>query len=181
MSSAPSARTSERLPCGRPAPRSGGASKADLREPRLEKFARRLDAHVLAEGLKRSDIRHRILEVIVRDARHFRVADFLPLLQKRYPEIGRATVYRALPVLVASGVLQEGPRDSAGQIFYELADGHHHDHIVCLDCHEIFEFHDDQIESRQKRITDKMGFAPADHRHVIYVHCRKLPPSKRAP
>ncbi len=115
-----------------------------------------------------------MLETIVYEARHFRVQDLLARLGRRHPEVGQATLYRNLPILVESGILQEGPTDADGQTFYEAAHEEHHDHIVCVDCRRIFEFHDEAIESRQVSVAKRLGFAPRDHRHVIYASCEYL-------
>jgi Fur family ferric uptake transcriptional regulator len=67
--------------------------------------------------------------------------------------------------------------DSDGQVFYELCEmesDEHHDHIVCMDCRRIFEFHDEGIEARQAQISKEMGFVAEKHTHVIYAKCQYL-------
>jgi Fur family ferric uptake transcriptional regulator len=159
----------ESLPCGRPLP------KKEKNPPELKRLLEgallRLENFVLKQNLNRSEARAKILEVIVKESRHFSTQDLLDRLQERYPEVGRATVYRNLPILVQSGLIVEGPTDADGQIHYELADDEHHDHIMCLDCKRIFEFHDDSIEARQASISKKMGFTVKEHRHVVYASC----------
>ncbi|MGZ3707544.1 MAG: transcriptional repressor, partial [Bdellovibrionota bacterium] len=54
---------------------------------------------------------------------------------------------------------------------YEPVDEEHHDHIICVDCGEIFEFHDDQIESQQSQVAREMKFEEVRHRHVVYARC----------
>lgn len=160
------------LPCGRPMPSDEGPRNVtDLRE-QLAQMMARLDRYVAEKKLNRSDARGKILETIVFEARHFRPHDLLAHLQKRFPRVGKATLYRNLPVLVESGVIQEGPTAPGGQILYELADAEHHDHIVCLDCQKIFEFHDDAIEKRQEATAQKLGFSVTGHRHVVYASCK---------
>lgn len=161
--------------CGRPpsapkerlAPEGGKQGAAAL----YAQLKDRLRAYVLSNRLNQSEAREKILETIVTEARHFRPLDLVDRLRARHPEIGRATLYRNLPILVASGVLQEGPTDPTGQCFYELTDSEHHDHLVCLDCGKIFEFHDATIEKRQESISRALRFAPESHRHVIYARC----------
>jgi Fur family ferric uptake transcriptional regulator len=159
----------EKLPCGRALPKKE-TNSADLKHL-LKGALDRLEKFVLKRNLNRSEARAKILEVIVKESRHFRTQDLLDRLQERYPEVGRATVYRNLPILVESGLIVEGPTDADGQIHYELADDEHHDHIMCLDCKRIFEFHDDSIEARQASISKKMGFTVKEHRHVVYASC----------
>jgi Fur family ferric uptake transcriptional regulator len=158
------------LPCGRPIP----ADQHSV-ESLLEKLKARLEKYGVEKDLNRSEAREKILETIVNESRHFRSLDLLVRLGKRYPEVGKATLYRNLPIFVESGILKLGPTDSDGQIFYELAEDdaeEHHDHIVCLDCKRIFEFHDEVIEARQSQISKELGFAAKKHTHVIYAACK---------
>ena len=162
--------SSEKLPCGRPLPKKEEKSSSELKRI-YEAAVDRLEAFVVERNLNRSEARTKILEVIVHETRHFSTQELLDKIQARYPEVGRATVYRNLPILVESGLIVEGPTDADGQIHYELADDEHHDHIMCLDCKRIFEFHDDSIEARQASISKKMGFTVKEHRHVVYAAC----------
>jgi len=170
----------KKLPCGRPAlpAKEQTPSAAGLL---LERLVIRLNAYCVEKKLNRSETREKILETIISGAQHFTALDLLERLQKQFPEIGKATLYRNLPVLVESGILQEGPHDSKGQVLYELSDDSHCDHIVCLDCRRIFEFHDDRLEKRQDKISGDLRFTPRSHRHVIFAACDYLRknPSRR--
>lgn len=157
------------LPCGRPVRKSKETS-ADSKAL-LETVTAKLKNFALEKGLNRSEAREKIVETIVYEARHFTTLDLLERLQKRFPEVGKATVYRNLPVLVESGIIKEGPMDPSGQALYELADEDHHDHIVCLDCRQIIEFHDEVIEKRQESISSSLKFLVKDHRHIIFASC----------
>lgn len=157
------------LLCGRPAP--DKKNHAALTSEHLKELISQLNNYCTEQKLNRSEAREKILEAIISESRHFTALDLLERLQKRFPEIGKATLYRNLPVLVASGVLEEGPQDNNGQTLYEITNEDHHDHIVCLDCRQIFEFHDDMIEKRQDAISSHLNFTPRDHHHVIYASC----------
>lgn len=159
------------LPCGRPLPENEVGEDADQL---FERLLKQLEGYVDEKGLNRSEARVKILETIVREARHFRAQDLLLRLQKRFPEVGKATLYRNLPILVECGLIQEGPRDPEGQTLYELAEHEHHDHIVCLDCRRIFEFHDEVIEKRQTQVAKDLHFSLKRHGHVIYAECEYL-------
>jgi Fur family transcriptional regulator, ferric uptake regulator len=159
-------------PCGRKV-------AVDSRRPKdiqklIESLRAKLEAWVGARDLKHSEARVKILHALVHHGAHFRAQDLLESLHVRYPEVGKATLYRNLPILVEAGVLQEGPVDSAGQVFYEISDDEHHDHLVCLDCHQIFEFHEKKIEDLQAEAAHRMGFSVRDHRHVVYAACEYL-------
>lgn len=155
------------LPCGRPL--KGALAHAD---PIDQGSAReRLERFVAAGSLKRSEVRHRILDVIVNEAPHFSAPELVRRVQASHPEIGAATIYRNLPVLLEAGLIQESLMTREGHKLYELSDDDHHDHIVCTDCRRIFEFHDDTIEARQEKLIRAMGFRTDHHRHVIYASC----------
>jgi Fur family ferric uptake transcriptional regulator len=69
-----------------------------------------------------------------------------------------------------------------GMAVFELNQGTHHDHIVCLDCGRVEEFVDESIEERQEAIATRLGYELRDHAMTLYGHCRKpgCPSSKGA-
>ncbi len=160
---------SQVLPCGRPLPKN--RNQPENTSSFFDSAKVKLNAFVAEKSLKRSEAREKILKTIIYEARHFRAQDLLDRLKDRYPEVGKATLYRTLPILIESGIIQEGPTDSDGQILYELTDTSHHDHIVCLDCQRIFEFHDKFIEKQQEKVSGALRFTARTHRHVIYASC----------
>lgn len=85
-------------------------------------------------------------------------------------EIGLATVYRVLNQFDEAGIVTRHNFES-GKAVFELADQKHHDHLICLDCGEVFEFRDETIEQRQKDIADKHGIHLTNHSLCIYGHC----------
>ena len=159
-------------PCGRKVPRRNDRPKDADRV--IEALEQKLEAWVEANELNRSEARVKILRAIVAQPGHFRAGDVLEPLRGLYPEVGKATLYRNLPIFVECGILQEGPVDSDGQAFYEISDDDHHDHLVCLDCHQIFEFHEEKIEDLQSQAAKRLGFSVRSHRHVVYAACEML-------
>lgn len=155
------------LPCGRPlrVPLSKASTQIAAWKEKLEHFQ-------VQEQLNRSDAREKIAEVIIANSgNHFTPQELVKEVQKLYPNIGVATVYRNIPVLVQAGIIRESLATDSGHAIYEADDEEHHDHVICLDCQAIFEFHDEEIEALQNKITTKMNFKPVRHRHVIYAHC----------
>ncbi len=168
-----SKRSNDHAPCGRPrGPIQGHEKSVKESKALLSQLQELLDVYVEANELKNSSTRGKILETIVSCGKHFTSLELLRKLSDLFPEIGKATLYRSLPVFVASGILQEGPTDENGLVLYELFETDHHDHIVCLDCKQVFEFHDDSIEAQQARVVTQMKFKVAAHRHVVYAHCQ---------
>jgi Fur family ferric uptake transcriptional regulator len=96
---------------------------------------------------------------------------FRVLLDER-SDIGLATVYRVLMQFEQAGLLTRSSFES-GKAVYELNEGQHHDHLVCLDCGKVEEFYDEEIETRQQAIATSRGFEIHDHALSIYATCTK--------
>ena len=109
-------------------------------------------------GLKATLPRLRILDLFENtDVRHLTAEDVYRLLMKEGMDIGLATIYRVLTQFEQAGLLVRHHFES-GKAVYELNQGGHHDHLVCLQCGRVEEFFDDEIEKRQKKIATERGF-----------------------
>jgi Fur family ferric uptake transcriptional regulator len=137
----------------------------------MEQWQAQLREFLTREGLKHSDQRWKIAELILQTGGHLDAQQIVERVKEKHPEIGAATVYRNLKVLCDASILKESLMDPQGRVVYELFDDHHHDHIICLDCGEIFEFHSDRIEDLQSSIARNMDFSEVRHRHVIFAKC----------
>lgn len=87
-------------------------------------------------------------------------------------EIGLATVYRVLTQFESAGLVKRHYFEG-GQSVFELNQGEHHDHIVCIHCGHIEEFYDEVIEQHQREIAAKHQFALAEHCLILYGDCRR--------
>ena len=126
-------------------------------------------------GLKATLPRLKILEVFQRgQQRHMTAEDVFRLLLSENTDIGLATVYRVLMQFEQAGILSRNHFES-GKAVYELNEGQHHDHMVCLDCGRVEEFYDPEIESRQQAVAVAKGFVIADHALSLYAHCTRKP------
>jgi Fur family ferric uptake transcriptional regulator len=124
-------------------------------------------------GLKATLPRLKILDVFQRGAqRHMTAEDVFRVLLEERSDIGLATVYRVLTQFEQAGILSRSHFES-GKAVYELNEGTHHDHMVCLDCGRVEEFYDAEIEKRQHAVANAKGFAIADHALSLYAHCTK--------
>ena len=85
-------------------------------------------------------------------------------------EIGLATVYRVLTQFEQAGLLTRNHFES-GKAVFELNEGHHHDHLVCLTCGKVEEFYDEAIEARQHAIAKERGFELQEHSLALYAVC----------
>ena len=126
-------------------------------------------------GLKATLPRLKILEVFQRGTqRHMTAEDVFRVLLEDRSDIGLATVYRVLTQFEQAGILTRSHFES-GKAVYELNEGTHHDHLVCLDCGRVEEFYDPEIEKRQNDVAKVKGFEIAEHALSLYAHCTKNP------
>lgn len=124
-------------------------------------------------GLKATLPRLKILDLFEQShKRHMTAEEVYRLLSDEGQDIGLATVYRVLTQFEQAGLLIRHHFDSDKAVF-ELNQGEHHDHLVCLQCGKVEEFYDSEIEKRQTRIAKERGFAIHDHSLQIYADCIK--------
>jgi len=126
-----------------------------------------------SSGLKATLPRIKILEIFQRsDRRHMTAEDVFKALLGEDADIGLATVYRVLMQFEQAGLLSRSNFESGKSVF-ELNEGQHHDHLVCLDCGRVEEFFDAQIEARQREVTVSRGFELQEHSLALYARCTK--------
>lgn len=127
-----------------------------------------------SSGLKATLPRIKILDVFRHhpERRHMTAEDVYKALLTEGADIGLATVYRVLTQFEQAGLLSRSNFES-GRAVYELNEGQHHDHLVCLDCARVEEFFDAQIEQRQRVVAAERGFAIQEHALALYARCTK--------
>lgn len=126
-----------------------------------------------SSGLKATLPRIKILEVFQQaQRRHMTAEDVYKALLTDGSDIGLATVYRVLMQFEQAGLLTRSNFESGKSVF-EINEGHHHDHLVCLDCGRVEEFFDGEIEQRQHAIAQTRGFDLQEHSLSLYARCVK--------
>ncbi len=124
-------------------------------------------------GLKVTLPRLKVLEILeTSKLRHMSAEDVYKAMLAMGEEIGLATVYRVLTQFEGAGLVSRLSIDG-GHAVFELEDGSHHDHLLCVRCNGIEEFVDEVIEQRQREIAKKKGFEMTDHALYIYGICKK--------
>ena len=124
-------------------------------------------------GLKATLPRLRILELFEKsNVRHLAAEDVYKILLKEGTDTGLATVYRVLTQFEQAGLLVRHHFES-GKAVYELNQGGHHDHLVCLQCGHVEEFYDEAIEKRQTAVAKERGYTINEHSLYLYVDCIK--------
>ena len=124
-------------------------------------------------GLKATLPRLKIINLFEQSrVRHLSAEDVYRQLIAEGLDVGLATVYRVLTQFEQAGLLVRHHFES-GKAVFELNEGRHHDHLVCLQCGRVEEFYDPEIEKRQQKIARDHGFELQDHALALYGNCRK--------
>ena len=124
-------------------------------------------------GLKATLPRLKVLDLFQHSAeRHLSAEDVYKMLLNENADIGLATVYRVLTQFEQAGLLVRHHFESGKSVF-ELNEGGHHDHLVCMQCGRVEEFYDAEIERRQAKIAKDRGFNIHDHSLHLYADCVK--------
>lgn len=124
-------------------------------------------------GLKATLPRLRILEILDQSRdRHLSAEDVYKALIDAGEDVGLATIYRVLTQFESAGLVQRHNFDG-GHAVFEMKQDSHHDHIVRLDTGEVIEFYDEEIEQRQRKVCEDLGYELEDHSLVLYVRPRE--------
>jgi Fur family ferric uptake transcriptional regulator len=124
-------------------------------------------------GLKATTPRLKILNLFeTSDVRHLTAEDVYKILLADNEDVGLATVYRVLTQFEQAGLLIRHHFEGDKAVF-ELNQGKHHDHLVCLQCGKVEEFYDPDIEKRQDRVAKERGFIVREHSLYLFADCIK--------
>ncbi len=123
-------------------------------------------------NLKLTFERKSIFDKVVRLKGHFNADSLYESLRDEKARIARGTVYRTIPLLLESGIIQKSVGEGKREFFENQMGKEHHDHLICLSCHKVIEFHSDEIEKIQENICNHYGFEMSFHDHRMYGHCK---------
>ena len=128
------------------------------------------------KGLKYTHERECIYEEIQQIDKHFNADSLYERFKNRGERIARATVYRNLPYLLEAGVLQKSAGSGKRDFYEKTSAKGHHDHMVCLGCKKIIEFHSDALEELQEKLSHEYKFKLVFHDHRLFGYCEKCQP-----
>lgn len=130
-----------------------------------------LKTYLESKSLKSTAQRDYIADVFFKTNTHISLDELLKKVKRKHANIGYATVYRTMKLLTECG-LAISRQFGDGQTRYEnLPDGGHHDHIICIKCAKIAEFHNQKIEQLQSETAKKLGFTVVNHKLELYGYC----------
>ncbi len=135
----------------------------------------RLESFLEKKGLRHTNQRQAIIEAVFGTDRHFTADELLVMAKEREPTVSRATVYRTLPLLCASGLLKE--LDLGKDFKYydpNYSKSPDHNHIICDDCDKIVEFTSDEMKKLEDKISHQFGFQLASQKVQLRGTCEQL-------
>jgi len=132
----------------------------------------RFEDYLRRENRKLTPQRQRILDKVFATSEHF-TADTLYgwLREEEGPKVSRATVYRTLEVLTRGGFVEGLDTGDGGLVYEHVLGQEHHDHLICLGCGRIEEFHDEAIEELQEKAARDKGFTLVRHLLRLSGYC----------
>ena len=122
-------------------------------------------------GLKLTRERRELLDQVLEQKRHFDSDSLYENIKKKGSRIARDTVYRTIPLLLECGVLQKSVGDGRREYFERTDLKGHHDHMICISCGSVIEFHSAELEELQERLAEEYRFSLIFHDHRLFGRC----------
>lgn len=124
------------------------------------------------KGLKYTFERRSIYDEVLKLKEHFDAEGFYERFKKKGLRISRDTVYRTIPLLLESGIIQKSVGNGKQEFYERTSSKGHHDHMVCISCHKIIEFSCPEIEAAQEKICADHRFHLVFHDHRLFGKCQ---------
>ena len=128
------------------------------------------------KGLKVTSQRLMVLNILsAHGDEHLTVEEIYDLAKEESPEIGLATIYRTVQVLLELHVIEKVTFDD-GFARYELngeetGSGHRHHHAICTQCGKVYSLETDLLDTLEKQVFESLGFEVTDHEVKLYGLC----------
>ncbi|MCI0824389.1 MAG: transcriptional repressor [Chloroflexi bacterium] len=123
------------------------------------------------QGYRTTSPRRAVLQAVAGQERHFTAEQ----LREQLPEVGRATVYRSLRLLVDSGALCRVLLED-GTLHYQLSHHGHHHHLLCVECGSSQDLLGCDIEEQLHEVSAAHSFQLSGHWLEVYGLCQDCQP-----
>ncbi len=127
--------------------------------------------YLRASGIRYSRQREQVLDVFLEVEDHLTVDQLLSHVKRKYPRIGRVTVYRAMKVICDAGLAEEVDLGDGVKRYEHRYNHEHHDHLICKRCGRVEELTDPEMERLQDELMRRFGFKPISHRLQLFGIC----------
>jgi len=124
------------------------------------------------KGLRFTYERRYIFDEVSHLKDHFDADSLYARFKMKKLRISRDTVYRTIPLLLESGVVQKSVGAGKGEFFERTSSKGHHDHMICIRCGKVIEFVCDEIEELQYKLCKDYGFRLSFHDHRLFGVCK---------
>jgi len=138
----------------------------------VEELVSEFSDRVRARGSRLTNQRVKIAKMFYENDEHVSIDELYARVRDAHPEIGYATVYRTLKLMVDCEMATAHQFDSGRLRFERYHEDEHHDHLICTECNGITEFEDDRIEELQEEVARKLGFQLTSHKMELYGICK---------
>ena len=106
----------------------------------------KFEEYISNKGLKLTRERDEIVREILRTKGHFAPDELFVKLKARGSKVSRASIYRTIPLLVESGMIEEVERVDKHAHYERVSTNSHHDHMICIRCGRVIEFYSAGLE-----------------------------------
>ena len=137
----------------------------------VDSLVSEFSARVRARGSRLTNQRVKIAKMFYENDQHVSIDELYARVRAAHPEIGYATVYRTLKLMVDCEMATAHQFDSGRLRFERYHEDDHHDHLICTKCKGITEFEDDRIEELQEEVARNLGFQLTSHKMELYGLC----------
>jgi Fur family ferric uptake transcriptional regulator len=131
----------------------------------------RFSQYLRERGLPVTAQRLAIADVALSADHHLSAEEIADATRARGHQVGTATVYRTIDILLKSGLLVERDFGEGFRRFEPARDTPHHEHLLCTVCGAVVEFRDERLERMTMLAAETRGYARQSHRLVIYGVC----------
>ena len=128
---------------------------------------------LLTKKLKLTKERLEVLDEILNMKEHFDLDKLFIRLKAQGAKVSRASIYRTIPLLIESGLIEQVERVDRHEHYERVSDNQHHDHMICLKCGDVIEFYSPTLEMLQDEVCQKEKFKGMRHTLEILGHCKE--------
>ena len=121
-------------------------------------------------GLKLTQARQAVLQVLGTAAGHLRVSEVHQRARRIAPAIGLASVYRAMELLARLHLIRPVHIEHRHR-HYACVEAVHGHHLVCTGCSRVIEFSDCRVDRLAGGLAKRTGFRIDDHSIELYGRC----------
>ncbi len=154
-------------------PDHANSAAATTSAPTIAEVIKQVRDEARRRGVRWTNQRQVIVDTFISSNTHLTAEDLHSRVKSIDPTVSAATVYRTINMLVEIGVAQKRNFGTTSSSFEPAVTKEHHDHLICLSCAEITEFHLDAIELLQEQVAKQHGFQLVNHRLELYGLCQR--------